>query len=99
MQDVSKLNKDDLQAYAQSGADFPATALDLKKSISVLREQVESLQGINTQANAIEEDVPPKPIGGYVKNIKTGLIFVATAQIIAHLKDEGVLCDSEGNPV
>ena len=97
MKDVIKLTKDDLQAYAESGEDFQPVTLDLRKSIDTLRAQVLSLQP--KKEAAVKEDEPAKPVATHIKNKKTGYCFLKTQALIDHLGDDGVLCDSLGNPV
>ena len=100
MKDVSALTKDELQEYAQSGVDFPAITLELKKGVESLRKQVAELQPKEAVLPVAESLLAePAKQATHIKNKKTGRVFLKTQSLIDHLLEDGLLCDSEGKPV
>ena len=101
MKDVSALSKDELQVYAESGEDFPAVTLDLRKGIESLRKQVLDLQpkeNTTSEGDLFTKD-EPTTAATHIKNKTTGNIFLHTKALSDHLGDDGAMCDSEGNLV
>ncbi len=99
MPNINEMSKDELKVYAESGADFPAISLDMRKSIDTLRAEVQAALPVPAMEGELftkNETVPA--LATHIRNKANGRIFVKTDLLVKHLGDIGVICDKDGNP-
>jgi len=92
MLDISDFDKDQLSEYAFNT--FSAE-LDMRKSLSKLKDEVKALQE-KPKPEAIVK--PTNPKATHILNRDNGRWFVWTPLLHQHLKN-AVPCDKDGNPV
>lgn len=94
MLDVSEFDKDQLAEYALTFD--PPLALDMRKSIVKLREEVVKLKSKPVVADVV---APASKNATHLRNKLTGLVFPWTELLHKHLGENAIVCDENGNEV
>lgn len=90
MLDISSLDKDGLADYART---VFKTELDMRKNLESLRKDVKAMQDKPAKADEL-----PLKKASHIKNKANGRVFPYTQLLIAHLGDNAIPCDENGEP-